>query len=569
MNRNLARWSAPLVVVMAAGLAGCPPELAGMVCNPGEATCPAGAYCDPGLGLCVVTDGASGLDRGMVDGHLDMLRLDLVSPADRSAGPDGEMADGPVDLGPADLVAGPDSQTDLAAVDRGQLDDLMASDRVTTDPGTTTDLPVSMDVAVDAVTVSDATTSDQTAADRGDAGEVAEDGGTVDVAVTDPGNVDITMTDGQIADNQVADNLVTDNLVADHSVGGDVVSDVHEPHSLKRIFVTADAIPMTVNEGNDPIEYFNEECQGRAATAGFEGAYIAWMAAVQNEDVTQRLDGASGWVRPDGKPFAVSVDALLAGEILYPPILDEANVEVPPSTFVATNVGADGLGIENGCSAADPNFTIPGGIAFGGTDLWTSGEVGPCGGMHRIYCIGVGPSESVSPPAGMVKGHMIFVSAETSSGNFDFATPTPVCPTKTTRLRATSAESIAEQLERLAGGQMAQPILRFDGVVVARSVTDFIEGAWKAPVNVTKPVNYLPGDLSVWTGAQTVTGHSAAGDSCGDWHTSGADTGVVGVAGAGNTRLIHEERIACGTQAHAYCFQLSKVEVQSPAGGAP
>src|SRR5207237_458405 len=81
-------------------------------------------------------------------------------------------------------------------------------------------------------------------------------------------------------------------------------------------------------------------CQ-QAASGKLAGNFVAWLSAV-GSDAIGRINIASGWVRPDGKPFADQSSDLARGAIFYPPLIDEDGAPVPPDTLVATGTSSNG-----------------------------------------------------------------------------------------------------------------------------------------------------------------------------------------------------------------------------------
>lgn len=63
-------------------------------------------------------------------------------------------------------------------------------------------------------------------------------------------------------------------------------------------------------------------CMQRASAAGLAGTYRAWLSS-STVNARERLSGARGWYRPDGKPVADRVEDLLAGRMFYPIRVDE------------------------------------------------------------------------------------------------------------------------------------------------------------------------------------------------------------------------------------------------------
>ncbi len=81
-------------------------------------------------------------------------------------------------------------------------------------------------------------------------------------------------------------------------------------------------------------------CALSASEAGLSGTYVAWLSG-PTTTARDKIGGASGWVRVDGKPFVNTVDDLLAGRIFYPVSLNENGNRVynfgpRPAVTVAT-----------------------------------------------------------------------------------------------------------------------------------------------------------------------------------------------------------------------------------------
>ena len=158
-------------------------------------------------------------------------------------------------------------------------------------------------------------------------------------------------------------------------------------------------------------------CKLRAEEANLPGdpaLYKAWLSTEGTGGVSaaSRLESAQGWVRPDGVPFAASVEAIVAGEILSPPRVDEAGSLVDDTAQVYTGTLADGT-VKTGYTCA--NWTAAAAYTNLGDPMatavsWTHHDPGPinCRMPARIYCFGTHYQNPVYPLA--EEGRLAFVS---------------------------------------------------------------------------------------------------------------------------------------------------------------
>lgn len=68
-------------------------------------------------------------------------------------------------------------------------------------------------------------------------------------------------------------------------------------------------------------------CVDRARAANLPGTYRAWVSS-QTENAKDRLGGARGWIRTDGRPFADRIEDALVGNFFFPPRLDETGADL-------------------------------------------------------------------------------------------------------------------------------------------------------------------------------------------------------------------------------------------------
>lgn len=323
------------------------------------------------------------------------------------------------------------------------------------------------------------------------------------------------------------------------------------------VFVTSTAyLPLTVGSlaGADAI------CDSHATSAGLSGNFVAWLSD-SSTDARDRLVGARGWVRPDGRPVVDSVDDLLAGRILYPPNRDEHGVVNTLPNGVMTGTLADGTFSGANCSdftSSSANITI--GAQAGSTTNWTNFATSSGIGARMLYCFQVDYANPVAfAPA---DGPTAFLSSSTFVGSTGLAGADATCQidadaaglTGTYRaLLATSTSSAASRLFAAGRGWV-----RTDGVELTPPAADFLTGTWPlATLNVTADaatyVSDNNGNGYVVTGATSVT--ALGGNTCVDW-TELASSFDRGVATASDAKFFNRGSArGCGSRYYLYCLQ--------------
>jgi len=168
------------------------------------------------------------------------------------------------------------------------------------------------------------------------------------------------------------------------------------------MFVTS----MTYSPGFRSLSAADGNCNGLAAIAGLPGTYRAWLSTTDVRAI-DRLAGARAWIRPDGAPFADTLDDIANGRILNPPLIDERRhawpglpiENVPPEIRVMTGTQPMG-GPADGATCDDWSTylgTGGGGSVEWTTDSWTSGYIFNCGERVHMYCFGVDRAEPLAP----------------------------------------------------------------------------------------------------------------------------------------------------------------------------
>jgi len=333
----------------------------------------------------------------------------------------------------------------------------------------------------------------------------------------------------------------------------DAPSDMAEPPNV--MFVTS--MPVELDTGPGGLD---TTCTGIANSAGHPGTFVAWVSTA-TIDAKSRLGSATGWVRPDGTPFANTVEDLTSGHIYEPPSLDELDKPVDPDVPVATGTHADGTDDSgHDCS----NFTggnnqIAVGFTDGASPIWTDAMIAPsCSEtLFPIYCFEVDHRAYV--PAPTTYGPLVFVSSDpflpgTMTGFDTGATVADdICNSEALAHHYPGAYSavlalVAEQPLARIGGASQHAWVRVDGVPVTRDFTTF-----DAPISVDANGRYV--DDQVYTGAQQANGlPDSYMFNCDDW-TETSGTPYVGFTTRGLETFSGTTVVDCQTAMPVYCAQ--------------
>jgi hypothetical protein len=295
--------------------------------------------------------------------------------------------------------------------------------------------------------------------------------------------------------------------------------------SPNTVFVTSGAVPLALAS----LDAADQVCAAAATAAQLAGHYRAWLST-STADARDRLQGARGWVRPDGAPFADTVEDIAAGRIFNPPLLDEHGAAAT-SAVVVTGTAVDGRGdpaMDCGdWSGAATGMAIAGTTA-GTTGVWTYFTTVPCNQPARLYCFGVDHVATVAPPP--ARGKLAFLSEGPFTVGGGLAAADAQCAREAAAaglngtfraLLSAPGASAASRVQANAGAVW----LRLDGVALdAEGSSAFLDASTMlAPLNVTSQRRYM--DANVFTGAAApdVPGNDA--QTCDGW-AGGAGAGV-------------------------------------------
>lgn len=327
--------------------------------------------------------------------------------------------------------------------------------------------------------------------------------------------------------------------------------DAAEPNNI--VFVTSTLIsPGSLGglQGADTV------CAQRAIAGGLAGHYVAWLSTT-TVNAKDRLAGARGWVRRDGRPFVDTVDDLINGRILYPVRFDESGQDAVQSADASAATGTDSLGNATAFTCVDWTATGPS-VSGGRSDAtyvsWTSNTSASCAQPLRLYCFGTdSQAPLISQP---VVGRRAFLStmvpaplgltgadancqadadANALGGTFRAWLPTTTA-TAGSRFTATGA-----------------PWVRLDGAPLGASNVEVLAGSWLTSLHVQ--ADRTPAFHNVWFGADDPAA-VATTSNCADWSTrQPSSMAVYGSSVYSSALATNFNFSGCDASFGIYCFE--------------
>ena len=289
------------------------------------------------------------------------------------------------------------------------------------------------------------------------------------------------------------------------------------------------------------------------STPGHNTAFRAWVSSTSPSqgtiDAISRFPGSNGWIRPgDWLPIVAHVGDFAANKVWYPPRMTELGTDVGADQTVWTGSGELGLYSGSACDAtaagASTSWSATNAKATTGLSSANASPVisfldQSCATSRRLYCLGVGRDTSVGAPP--VVGKLVF----TTAGTWAPATSTGIIGADALCNAEASAASLpgAGTYKALLTPNGDSAITRFvqDGrpwvrvgdlqPITAAEATLYGIGTTVIDVapNTTATGNRL-GNVSIWTGARSVTEQGNSGDTCGDWRNPAELKGASGFA---------------------------------------
>jgi hypothetical protein len=340
--------------------------------------------------------------------------------------------------------------------------------------------------------------------------------------------------------------------------GIDIDTDTDADAGPNTIFVTSTTHTAALGgpAGADEI------CQARADGAGLTGEYRAWLST-PDTDARDRLGGARGWVRPDGKPFASDLAQIAAGAFHHPLLLDEHGAEVNPFAPVWTGTEFDGTALDaaedmcGGWTTDDPQAVAVYGEAGGGPRWWTRVGALSCAATARLYCMAVDGDHELEVE--QVAGRRAFISPGGFGATQGLSAADARC-----QLDADAAGLTGSFLALLATSGMApadrfdldgEPWVRVDGMPIFRP-GQTMQTPLQTPLALTADGTAASVAMA-WLGSEAPLQPGSADETCQDWSS---DEGASPLATAWQIHwypwsLDGGQTDECGTGFLLMCFE--------------
>jgi hypothetical protein len=300
-------------------------------------------------------------------------------------------------------------------------------------------------------------------------------------------------------------------------------------------------------------------CQARANAASLPGTFRAWLSS-DSTTAAARLGTASGWIRPDGRPWALSQTDLFAGRERYPLRLTETGADVG-SQYVWSASLMDGSRnpIGTTCTnwtSASSSLTSRAGSTSALGDIWAEAYAGmTCSSQLQLSCFGI---DRVAPmgPLPLNVARRVFMSTYGWNPSSGIAAADALCNSDASAnglpgtYRAFLATTTASAASRFSNGVF----IRVDNAVVAVD-TLFTAAFWDTAINVFANGSHS-GNAGVYTGATSPTAVGTSTSTCNNWSSTS------GFAEAGRpydsdvNRAFTSLNAQCDGNGAVYCVQL-------------
>lgn len=263
----------------------------------------------------------------------------------------------------------------------------------------------------------------------------------------------------------------------------------------------------------------DQKCMDAAAAGGHEGTFVAWLSS-GNGSAVERMQGAQGWVRPDGLVIADDLDALVRSDFRYPFNLDETGARIPNpgEELIVTATDEQGEFAGSNCNGfGNPSSAtlVMVGHADYGDRGWTQLDMRSCDEPARLYCLQIDHADGVEHTRR--DGRIAFITNATHPSTlgdvgFDFE-----CELEAeaaglgTQFKAAVATSVASPFDRV--GLDDTDWIRSDGALL------FVPGSaefFTFP-EMGPDESFNSGGDSAWLGASFPDETATAEKNCDDW----------------------------------------------------
>lgn len=323
-------------------------------------------------------------------------------------------------------------------------------------------------------------------------------------------------------------------------------------------------------------------CQARAAAAGWLGTWRVWLSDAA-DDAYCRIHGLGGkvagscgqaalpatagpWVRTDGLALASATTA--AAGALLAPALGEEGQELPwAAFFTGARSGQD-------CSG----WTSTSSAEFVWVGIWEEPEIAlasyewswrtTCDAQAHLLCLELGAGPALAAPS---PGPRAFVTSAEGPGNLSvwpdaqeasatgLAAGDAICQARAAAagLAGTFVAWLSDATHAAADRIAANgPWVRVDGVPLAASLEDLLDGRLITSLSVTETGEHVDAASAVWTGT-TAAGLASAAADCDGWRSAGPT--VMGSYGVPRSLsemwTAYPQSWRCEEPMHLYCFE--------------
>lgn len=274
-------------------------------------------------------------------------------------------------------------------------------------------------------------------------------------------------------------------------------------------------------------------CQNEATGAALSGTFRAVLSSATTDAAT-RLAGASGWVRPDGKPVANTLSDLLSGRLHYPIRLTASGVDAGHALVrTATVTGTGGYSAVGDCTGfTSTTGNAAAGFADAQGNLMYQASGGQCTVPARLFCVGVDKVGAVSAPTPPPSHRKAFTTsaAWVANGGGGLAGADAVCQSEAASAslpgtyKALLATTTATAASRF--NTSGDPWVRVDGVVLAPTAAGlFTATLWGASPGLTADGSQFLGNIGIWSGSADPLVTGTSNTTCQDWAGLGFGSG--------------------------------------------
>ncbi len=313
------------------------------------------------------------------------------------------------------------------------------------------------------------------------------------------------------------------------------------------VFVTSETIIPGTQMNPAIIAAADAECQMLGPRLR-DGTYVAWLGATPAE-AKARITATTGWARPDGLPVAYSLDELFAGNVYYPPRIDDNKRDAPAQrdlTYVGTQLPVP----PDSCGTTNTQLRY--GVPDGDINTWRErGDVRACLDEFWLYCFEVDRTAQIARPVLDSSMLYAFVTANaypigSSIDDLDADCQSEAGALAPRVFKAFVAPSNKTPKSRFGGSTKAWT--RMDGVEVAPAdLSQLI-----APISVTAADAQL--QVLVASGAPDLDQN--AGSNCLNWtSTSMTEDATQGDSTHSDKQAFEGRGGTCDMPQHFYCLE--------------